>query len=379
MKKNNKGFSLVEMMIVIAIVAVLVAVVVPIIGVSKNKAKGAVDAANIRTMMAEVATKRVSENDETKLLDGMSIVDSEITPNSNVLFYIVNENEVRAYYSTSLLFNNRLRGTDYNSAVADTGDLDSPYDILPDNARVLGAITSAGASVNSNTLAEAQNAEIEKVANAIAEGFFSLYGYGDDKTTEEKAAAITKLASDIVKAGLPSWLGGNEQFYANLKVAMMDSLMEEYNYDEKTAETMVASGDFIKDLTFKTGDSDLDKDLEKLMGSITADSFTKPKYSFKAWAGCDTTTEKKMTGCNHKKFGSKTFWYVNYTTTTYMCHGNKTEAEFQAYCDRYGLSAEMDCTAHDAGEKVQQGTKSSTDYAVTSKDSSTCPYCGKSS
>lgn len=326
MKNKSKGFSLVEMMIVIAIVAILVAVVVPIVGASRNKAKGAVDAANIRSMMAEVATKRVSENDETKLLDGMSIVDSEITPNSNVLFYIVNENEIRAYYSSSLLFYNHLRGTEYNGAVADTGDLDSPYDVLPADARPLGALTSNGASVTGDTLVDAQNAEIEKVANAIAEGFLGLYGLEDGKSTQEKAEAVLKLGADISKALLNSQNRklGDQQFYANLKVAMMDSLMEEYEYDAKTAETMVSSGDFATSLTIKTGDDKTDKALKEIMTQITenTDVLDKPECNASDYFGCTSTG----------------FIKKNWT------HGmERMYAEFEAYCEKYGLQPNNDC------------------------------------
>ena len=51
-KKNRKGFTLIEMLIVIAIIAVLVAVVIPVMGNSSAKAKAATDAANLRAVLA---------------------------------------------------------------------------------------------------------------------------------------------------------------------------------------------------------------------------------------------------------------------------------------------------------------------------------------
>lgn len=57
MKMNKKGFTLIEMLVVIAIIAVLVAIVIPVVGNSTEKAKEAADAANIRAAISEVTTK----------------------------------------------------------------------------------------------------------------------------------------------------------------------------------------------------------------------------------------------------------------------------------------------------------------------------------
>lgn len=53
MKMNKKGFTLIEMLVVIAIIAVLVAIVVPTVSSSTTKAKAATDAANLRSITAE--------------------------------------------------------------------------------------------------------------------------------------------------------------------------------------------------------------------------------------------------------------------------------------------------------------------------------------
>lgn len=54
LKKNEKGFTLMEMLIVVAIIAVLVAIAIPTFTSSLNKAKAATDAANIRAGYATV-------------------------------------------------------------------------------------------------------------------------------------------------------------------------------------------------------------------------------------------------------------------------------------------------------------------------------------
>lgn len=64
MKKfNKKGFTLIEMLVVIAIIAVLVAIVIPTVGDSTEKAREAADAANIRSYIAEVTTKAMTGTD----------------------------------------------------------------------------------------------------------------------------------------------------------------------------------------------------------------------------------------------------------------------------------------------------------------------------
>ena len=52
MKMNKKGFTLIEMLVVIAIIAILVAIVIPVVGSSTTKARAATDAANLRSAQA---------------------------------------------------------------------------------------------------------------------------------------------------------------------------------------------------------------------------------------------------------------------------------------------------------------------------------------
>ena len=52
---NKKGFTLMEMLIVVAIIAVLVAIAIPTFSGQLKKANEATDAANIRAAYAEAA------------------------------------------------------------------------------------------------------------------------------------------------------------------------------------------------------------------------------------------------------------------------------------------------------------------------------------
>ena len=65
MKKNNKGFTLAELLIVVAIIAVLVAIAIPIFTTQLEKSREGVDLANIRAAYAECAAEAVTNADST--------------------------------------------------------------------------------------------------------------------------------------------------------------------------------------------------------------------------------------------------------------------------------------------------------------------------
>lgn len=56
MKKNQKGFTLMEMLIVVAVIAILVAVAIPAMNAQMHKVKVRTDWANVRAYYAEIQT-----------------------------------------------------------------------------------------------------------------------------------------------------------------------------------------------------------------------------------------------------------------------------------------------------------------------------------
>lgn len=74
---NKKGFTLMEMLIVVAIIAVLVAIAIPTFSGQIEKANQATDAANIRAAYAEAVLDAL-ENDGT----GSAVTDSTMKSGS---------------------------------------------------------------------------------------------------------------------------------------------------------------------------------------------------------------------------------------------------------------------------------------------------------
>ena len=70
--KDKKGFTLAELLIVVAIIAVLVAIAVPIFSGQVEKAKEAADAANLRAAYAIAAVQAIGA-------DGVAAVKGETT------------------------------------------------------------------------------------------------------------------------------------------------------------------------------------------------------------------------------------------------------------------------------------------------------------
>ncbi len=64
-KSNKKGFTLAELLIVVAIIAVLVAIAIPIFSSQLEKAREATDAANIRAIYAQLSADVLLGNTTT--------------------------------------------------------------------------------------------------------------------------------------------------------------------------------------------------------------------------------------------------------------------------------------------------------------------------
>ena len=71
---NKKGFTLMEMLIVVAIIAILVAIAIPTFNSSLNKARVATDEANLRAEYAETMVEYLD-----KLATGKTVTDNTVS------------------------------------------------------------------------------------------------------------------------------------------------------------------------------------------------------------------------------------------------------------------------------------------------------------
>ena len=67
--RRDGGFTLVEMLIVVAIIAILIAISIPMVGSALEKARQATDAANVRAAIAEASIKYLTDGTDVTLTE----------------------------------------------------------------------------------------------------------------------------------------------------------------------------------------------------------------------------------------------------------------------------------------------------------------------
>ena len=83
MKMNKKGFTLIEMLVVIAIIAILVSIIIPTVSSATGKAKAATDAANLRSLLAEATTDYLNGQDDATGMVSYTASSKTFTVNSS--------------------------------------------------------------------------------------------------------------------------------------------------------------------------------------------------------------------------------------------------------------------------------------------------------
>ena len=98
-QNRREGFTLIEMLIVIAIIAILVSIVIPVVSNASTKAKAATDAANLRSVLG-LSNTLLLENDTNAAatIASLQAADSVTFPGAVPYIYYVNPGFIIAYY-----------------------------------------------------------------------------------------------------------------------------------------------------------------------------------------------------------------------------------------------------------------------------------------
>ena len=98
-KHSRKGFTLIEMLVVIAIIAILVAIIIPTVSSAIAKAKAATDAANLRTILGIANVELVDEEvNVAAAAAAMTTFECASFPGAKAYIYYVNPGFIIGYY-----------------------------------------------------------------------------------------------------------------------------------------------------------------------------------------------------------------------------------------------------------------------------------------
>lgn len=116
---NKKGFTLIEMLVVIAIIAVLVAIIIPTVTAATTKANAAVDAANLRSVLGEANSLLMMKDPTGSILQTAEFDTGECKtfPGADMYIMYVNPGFIKIFYED----NNLYYGLDYFADIAENG------------------------------------------------------------------------------------------------------------------------------------------------------------------------------------------------------------------------------------------------------------------
>lgn len=117
--RNKKGFTLIEMLIVIAIIAILVSIVVPGVSSANQKAMAATDAANLRTVLSVLNIHVVNgQKTVSEIINDYGQPTSKMDPNAVLQVVFETPGFIDVFYVNGDVY----YGLDYLSDVATNGE-----------------------------------------------------------------------------------------------------------------------------------------------------------------------------------------------------------------------------------------------------------------
>ena len=126
-KLNKKGFTLMEMLIVVAIIAILVAIAIPTFSNALNKAKVATDEANLRAYYAEQITDYLLSEDDTPSLPATNTTaQSSVTVDGNLYNLQAGTYTIKNNGENFQIIYSITKGSDKGSTVTIPGGVKTP-------------------------------------------------------------------------------------------------------------------------------------------------------------------------------------------------------------------------------------------------------------
>ncbi len=124
-RKNKKGFTLIEMLVVIAIIAVLVAIIIPTVMSSTDKAAASTDAANLRNVLGQMnAVMLMNEAEIEEAVKTFDAPESELYPGAELHVLHTVPGVIDVYY----VLDGKYYGMDYFSDYAKNNSSDVSTD-----------------------------------------------------------------------------------------------------------------------------------------------------------------------------------------------------------------------------------------------------------
>lgn len=196
MKKQKKGFTLAELLIVVAIIAVLVAISIPIFSSQLKKARRAVDQANVRSAKAAAAAEYMTEED------------------NGPVDYIYDGSKAIKVTDTNVASILKSKGYGKSDSGSDTGATGTPK-----NGYVEVTVDNSNTNAESEQITAKWVSSFQMTGNVSASNLLEQVkkqGYDPDDVIIFTADSNTKLNSDTLKKSGQT-LGSMFKGFNNLK------------------------------------------------------------------------------------------------------------------------------------------------------------------
>lgn len=112
--RKKQGFTLIEMLVVIAIIAILVSIVIPVVGNSTDKARAAADAANLRSTLGVLNIHVSTGGDLEEMVKTIDIPESVYEKDCELHVLYTDPGFIEIYFVKGSAY----YGLDYLSAIA---------------------------------------------------------------------------------------------------------------------------------------------------------------------------------------------------------------------------------------------------------------------